>query len=200
RRAGGLVASHCATASAYSAVPHGSGGMGEAPKPGKSKRTDRACCRIAAASGSRLRWVWPQPCAHTSSGASGGESPATSKSANSPPPPVATARPTPSAAGDCAGRPADCSFSSGCMNGQAVSRLGYRMPSRNETSVAVFLGGRSPEHDVSVITGLQALKAIDQDRFVAFPVYVTPRGEWLVGESLSERRSYLPDEIGRAHV
>jgi len=67
------------------------------------------------------------------------------------------------------------------------------MPGRNETRVAVFLGGRSPEHDVSVITGLQALKAIDQDRFVAFPVYVTPRGEWLVGESLSERRSYLPD-------
>src|SRR5204863_9630178 len=62
------------------------------------------------------------------------------------------------------------------------SRLGYRMPGKNETRVAVFLGGRSPEHDVSVITGLQALKAIDQERFVPFPVYVTPRGEWLVGE------------------
>ena len=35
------------------------------------------------------------------------------------------------------------------------------MPSQNETRVAVFLGGRSPEHDVSVITGLQALKALD---------------------------------------
>src|SRR5579872_5162143 len=67
------------------------------------------------------------------------------------------------------------------------------MASRNETRVAVFLGGRSPEHDVSVITGLQALKAIDQQRFAAFPVYVTPRGEWLVGEALAERRNYLPD-------
>jgi D-alanine-D-alanine ligase len=67
------------------------------------------------------------------------------------------------------------------------------MQGKNETRVAVFLGGRSPEHDVSVITGLQALKAIDQERFVPFPVYVTPRGEWLVGESLSERRNYLPD-------
>jgi D-alanine-D-alanine ligase len=42
------------------------------------------------------------------------------------------------------------------------------MAGRNETRVAVFLGGRSPEHDVSVITGLQALKAVDQQRFVAF--------------------------------
>ena len=67
------------------------------------------------------------------------------------------------------------------------------MAGRNETRVAVFLGGRSPEHDVSVITGLQALKALDQERFVAFPVYVDPRGAWFVGEALAERRNYLPD-------
>jgi len=67
------------------------------------------------------------------------------------------------------------------------------MANRNETRVAVFLGGRSPEHDVSVITGLQALKAIDQERFVGFPVYVDPRGAWFVGDALAERRNYLPD-------
>ena len=67
------------------------------------------------------------------------------------------------------------------------------MPNQNETRVAVFLGGRSPEHDVSVITGLQALKAIDQQRFAPFPVYISPRGEWFVGPALEERRNYLPD-------
>ena len=67
------------------------------------------------------------------------------------------------------------------------------MAGRNETRVAVFFGGRSPEHDVSVITGLQALKALDQERFVAFPVYIDPRGRWMVGEKLGERRNYLPD-------
>jgi len=74
------------------------------------------------------------------------------------------------------------------------------MPGKNETRVAVFLGGRSPEHDVSVITGLQALKAIDQERFVAFPVYVDPRGAWFVGEALAERRNYLPDARARAEL
>jgi D-alanine-D-alanine ligase len=67
------------------------------------------------------------------------------------------------------------------------------MASRKETRVAVFFGGRSPEHDVSVITGLQALKAIDQQRFAAFPVYVDPRGRWFVGAALAERGNYLPD-------
>ncbi len=74
------------------------------------------------------------------------------------------------------------------------------MPSKNETRVAVFLGGRSPEHDVSVITGLQALKAIDQERFIAFPVYVNPRGAWFVGEALAERRNYLPDARTQAEL
>jgi len=67
------------------------------------------------------------------------------------------------------------------------------MANRNETRVAVFLGGRSPEHDVSVITGLQALAAIDQQRFLPFPVYINPRGQWFVGEPLADRRNYLPD-------
>jgi D-alanine-D-alanine ligase len=58
--------------------------------------------------------------------------------------------------------------------------------------VAVFLGGRSPEHDVSVVTGLQALNAIDQQRFEAFPLYISTSGDWLVGGALRERANYLP--------
>jgi D-alanine-D-alanine ligase len=59
--------------------------------------------------------------------------------------------------------------------------------------VAVLFGGRSPEHDVSIVTGLQALEAIDSARYEAFPVYVSPQGEWLYGEPLASRNSYLPD-------
>src|SRR5215472_3064961 len=62
-----------------------------------------------------------------------------------------------------------------------------------KSRIAVFLGGRSPEHDVSVVTGLQALAALDQTRFDAFVVYVTPQGDWLTGPGLEERRNYLPD-------
>jgi len=74
------------------------------------------------------------------------------------------------------------------------------MPKKNETRVAVFLGGRSPEHDVSVISGLQALKALDQERFAAFPVYVNPRGAWFLGDALAERRNYLPDARAEAQL
>ncbi len=60
--------------------------------------------------------------------------------------------------------------------------------------VAVFFGGRSPEHDVSIVTGLQALEALDQDRYSSFPVYVATDGKWFVGDALRYRSSYLPKE------
>src|SRR3954469_6390182 len=63
-----------------------------------------------------------------------------------------------------------------------------------KTRVAVFFGGRSPEHDISVITGLQALEALDGDRFVSFPVYVAPEGKWFIGDALRSRTTYIPGE------
>ena len=63
-----------------------------------------------------------------------------------------------------------------------------------KTRVAVFFGGRSPEHDISVITGLQALEALDGDRFSSFPVYVAPDGKWFLGDALRSRTTYIPRE------
>ncbi len=61
-----------------------------------------------------------------------------------------------------------------------------------KTRVAVFFGGRSPEHDISIVTGLQVLHAMDQQRFTAFPVYVSTAGKWFVGDALRDQRNYLP--------
>ncbi len=60
--------------------------------------------------------------------------------------------------------------------------------------VAVLFGGRSPEHDVSIITALQAIKALDPERYDAFPVYLAPDGQWLVGDALLERSFYIPNK------
>ena len=64
------------------------------------------------------------------------------------------------------------------------------MDNRKKT-VAVFFGAKSPEHDVSIITGLQAIKAIDITRYDAFPVYISPNGEWFYGEDLLDLNNYM---------
>jgi D-alanine-D-alanine ligase len=67
----------------------------------------------------------------------------------------------------------------------------------NRKRVAVFFGGRSPEHDVSVVTGLQILGAIDPAQHEAFPVYITPDGAWLTGDVLRKRENYMLDAHSR---
>lgn len=62
---------------------------------------------------------------------------------------------------------------------------------KSKKKVAVFFGGRSPEHDVSVVTGLQVLSAIDESLYEAFPVYIAPDGEWRIGDVLRDRSKYL---------
>ena len=58
-------------------------------------------------------------------------------------------------------------------------------------TVAVFFGAKSPEHDVSIMTGLQALKAVDSSKFDVFPVYIAPNGEWLTGVQLLNTANYM---------
>ncbi len=53
--------------------------------------------------------------------------------------------------------------------------------------VLVMFGGRSPEHDVSVITGIQAIGALDPERYEAIPLYIATDGEWLTGDVLRDR-------------
>ncbi|RLJ18289.1 D-alanine--D-alanine ligase [bacterium endosymbiont of Escarpia laminata] len=55
-----------------------------------------------------------------------------------------------------------------------------------KTNVGVFFGGRSVEHEVSIISGLQVVHAIDADLYRVTPVYISKTGEWYIGEKLSE--------------
>jgi D-alanine-D-alanine ligase len=66
--------------------------------------------------------------------------------------------------------------------------------------VAVFLGGRSVEHDVSIVSGLQALAALDGARYDAFPVYVDFSGAFWCGDALRERKNYIPDTKANAAI
>ena len=59
-----------------------------------------------------------------------------------------------------------------------------------KTSVAVIFGGESVEHDVSILTGLQFLEALDQDKYTGLPIYVASDGSWWTGDELLKRSNY----------
>ena len=41
-----------------------------------------------------------------------------------------------------------------------------------KTKLAVFFGGRSVEHDVSIVTGLQAIEHVNLEKYEVIPVYL----------------------------
>lgn len=58
------------------------------------------------------------------------------------------------------------------------------------TNVAVFFGGRSVEHEISVISALQAINAFDSAKYKIVPIYISKSGKWFTGEKLLDVRNY----------
>lgn len=64
------------------------------------------------------------------------------------------------------------------------------MSARRKTTVAVIFGGRSVEHDVSIVTGSQIMRAFEPERYEVVPVYITRDGKWFTGEPLLNLENY----------
>ena len=50
----------------------------------------------------------------------------------------------------------------------------------------VFFGGASVEHEVSVITAMQAIGAMDETKYQVIPVYVSKAGEFYTPQEVSQ--------------
>ena len=59
-----------------------------------------------------------------------------------------------------------------------------------KTNIGVFFGGRSTEHEISVISANQAMHAIDRSRYDVTPVYISKQGRWYTAEALLDVANY----------
>ena len=59
-----------------------------------------------------------------------------------------------------------------------------------KTTIGVFFGGRSVEHEISILTALQAMYAIDASRYNVIPIYISKEGRWYSGEPLMSVSNY----------
>ncbi len=59
-----------------------------------------------------------------------------------------------------------------------------------KTNIGVFFGGRSVEHEISVLTALQAIPHFNKDKYNVIPIYITKQGKWLSGETLLDINNY----------
>ena len=59
-----------------------------------------------------------------------------------------------------------------------------------KTRVAMMFGGKTVEHEVSVISGIQALKAMDTDKYEVIPVYLTKDNDMYIGSGIGDIKAY----------
>lgn len=60
-------------------------------------------------------------------------------------------------------------------------------------NVAIIYGGKSVEHDISIITALQVMKNFPKT-YNFLPIYIKPNGKFVVGENLDDEKIYLDYE------
>jgi D-alanine-D-alanine ligase len=65
-------------------------------------------------------------------------------------------------------------------------------------SIGVVFGGPSPEHDISVLTGLQSARALADDGLAVTCLYWTPSGAWLRVPATLEAAAFLEPSLAGA--
>ena len=61
--------------------------------------------------------------------------------------------------------------------------------------IGVIFGGKTVEHEVSVITGMQIIENIDKSKYEVIPIYIDKEGKWLAGNSLLEFKNYKNNNL-----
>lgn len=69
-----------------------------------------------------------------------------------------------------------------------------------KTTVGVFFGGKSVEHDVSIITAIQVMNALDSTIYEVIPVYVSRNGDWYTGEGMRKIETFQKKDFLNAQT
>lgn len=56
--------------------------------------------------------------------------------------------------------------------------------------VALMFGGKSVEHEISIISALQAAQSLDREKYDVIPVYISKSGEMYCGDRVGDIESY----------
>ena len=61
--------------------------------------------------------------------------------------------------------------------------------------VGVIFGGETVEHEVSIISAVQAMNKLDGDKYEIIPIYIAKDGQWYTGAVLREIETYKDMEL-----
>ena len=66
--------------------------------------------------------------------------------------------------------------------------------------LGVIFGGETVEHEVSIISALQAIKSIDKDKYDVVPIYISKDRTWYYGHILLDINTYKDIENTKKYL
>lgn len=70
----------------------------------------------------------------------------------------------------------------------------------SKLQLGVMFGSRSCEHEVSIISAVQLMRAADNQTYDVIPIYISKKGEWFTGDPLLDIASYTPFDENRKGI
>jgi len=67
--------------------------------------------------------------------------------------------------------------------------------SQTKLTIGVIFGSRSVEHDVSIVTATQVMKALNPAKYNIVPIYISREGRWFTGDNLNQLRNFNVNDI-----
>ncbi len=67
-------------------------------------------------------------------------------------------------------------------------------------NIAVVFGGKSAEHDISVITGVLTVNSLDKSEFCPIPIYIDGQGLWWTGKEFNKLNTFRNFDTKRANL
>ena len=66
--------------------------------------------------------------------------------------------------------------------------------------VAVLFGGKSTEHEISIISAIQAIRSINREKYEVIPVYMTKNNDFYVGDAIGtiEEYTHIPELLKKS--
>ena len=67
-------------------------------------------------------------------------------------------------------------------------------------TLGVIFGGKSPEHDVSVISAVECMNQINRDKYTVIPIYIDRNNTWFTGEALRSLYTFDPFDANKEGI
>src|SRR5579872_7434496 len=69
------------------------------------------------------------------------------------------------------------------------------MSQSKKIRVAVLFGGRSGEHEVSLVSAMNVIQNLDRSRFEIVPIGIDKQGSWFLGDDVFNKELNAPAKL-----